>query len=99
MVSSSTGESASARPNRRSAKFRKAYNALPKHVKAKVVKAFKLFKQDHRHPSLHTKKIKGAENMFEGRIDIKYRFIFEYIGEDVWFLDIGPHDIIDDAED
>lgn len=81
---------------RRSPKFRKAYESLPADIKQKVRKAFKLFREDPRHPSLYTKKMKGLENTWEGRIDIHYRFIFEYGDDEVIFLNIGPHDVIDE---
>ncbi len=87
--------------HRRSPEFKKAFKALPKPIQAKAVKAFALFKENPRHPSLGVKKIKGWDNLWEGRVDVFYRFTFEYLthpesGETVcWFRNIGPHDIIE----
>jgi mRNA interferase RelE/StbE len=85
----------------RKKKFIKAYRALPPEIKEKVRKAFELFKQDPKHPSLHTKKIKGikGQDVFEGRIDKSYRFTFHYDGDEVVFRNIGPHDIVDEEAD
>jgi mRNA interferase RelE/StbE len=88
---------------RRTERFRKATEALPKTIKAKIPKAFKLFQENPQHPSLGVKKIKGLENIWEGRIDDFYRFTFEYqtdpeTDEPVClFRNIGRHDIIDHA--
>lgn len=88
---------------RRTERFRKAAKELPKPIQAKVVKAFRLFQENPQHPSLHTKRIRGTDNVWEGRIDDFYRFTFEYqtdpeTSEDICiFRNIGRHDIIDHA--
>jgi mRNA-degrading endonuclease RelE of RelBE toxin-antitoxin system len=63
---------------RRTARFKKAYQALPKPVRRKVIKAFTQFQEDPTYPSLGIKKIKGYEDIWEGRIDQQYRFTFHY---------------------
>ncbi len=63
---------------RRTARFKKAYQDLPKHVRLKVAKAFILFQENPSHPSLGVKKIQGQENIWEGRIDQQYRFTFHF---------------------
>jgi mRNA interferase RelE/StbE len=80
---------------RRTPEFIEEYEALPAKIKAKVKKAFKLFKENPRHSSLQTKKIQGVEDIYEGRIDRKYRFTFHYDGDTVVFRRIGPHDVVD----
>lgn len=57
---------------RRSTAFKKAYQTLPNHIQAKVKKAFSLFQLNPNHPSLGVKKLKGKENIWEGRIDQFY---------------------------
>lgn len=84
---------------KRTPEFREAYDALPDSIKEKAKKAFALFKQDPKHPSLHTKKIKGVEGIYEGRIDRKYRFTFHYDDKGVVFRRIGPHSIINEEAD
>jgi len=63
---------------RRTERFKKAFRALPLPIQDKVIKAFKLFAQDPKHPSLGVKKIKGSRDIWEGRIDRQYRFTFHY---------------------
>lgn len=83
-------------PYRRTTRFKKSYKTLPSEIQEKVKKAFDLFKDNPKHPSLQTKKIKGTKDIWEGRIDIHYRFIFRYDGDTVIFLNVGPHDVIDE---
>jgi mRNA-degrading endonuclease RelE of RelBE toxin-antitoxin system len=96
---------------RRSGRFKAAYVTLPKEIQDKAIKAFELFKQNPRHPSLVIKKIKGIEGIWEGRIDQFYRFTFQYIDNTLydpeqdddsrkticWFRNIGRHEIVDVA--
>jgi mRNA-degrading endonuclease RelE of RelBE toxin-antitoxin system len=63
---------------RRTVRFKKAYQSLPKEIQEKTAKAFALFKLDPSHPSLGIKKIKGMEGIWEGRVDRSYRFTFHY---------------------
>lgn len=85
----------------RTARFRKAFKTLPQNIQEKTHKAFILFRQNPRHPSLGVKKMEGR-NIWEGRIDDFYRFTFEYQtnehGETVClFRNVGRHDILDHA--
>lgn len=85
----------------RTPRFKKAFKRLPKTIRAKVPKAFALFQANPQHPSLGVKKIQGRDDLWEGRIDIFYRFTFEYqtdseTGEQVClFRNIGRHEIIE----
>jgi mRNA-degrading endonuclease RelE of RelBE toxin-antitoxin system len=63
---------------RRAQRFHKAFRSLPEDIQAKAVKAFALFQTDRQHPSLGIKKIKGADEIWEGRVDRAYRFTFHY---------------------
>jgi len=62
------------RPNR----FKKAFQRLPASVQEKALKAFYLLAEDPRHPSLHVKKIQGASDIWEARVDLQYRFTFHF---------------------
>jgi mRNA-degrading endonuclease RelE of RelBE toxin-antitoxin system len=59
---------------RRTGRFKTAYDQLPKEIQDKVIKAFELFKENPRHPSLVVKRVKGVKGIWEGRIDQFYRF-------------------------
>ncbi len=63
---------------RRTEHFKQAFKSLPADIQEKAAKAFRLFKDDPRHPSLVIKKIKGTAGIWEGRVDQSYRFTFHY---------------------
>ena len=76
-------------------KFTKAaekdYKKLPLGIQKKADKQFLVLTDNYRHPSLRTRKM-GGQGVFEGRVDIHYRFSFQVIGEEIYILIIGPHD-------
>jgi hypothetical protein len=85
---------------RKSRRFQKSFGQLPSGIQEKARKAFSLFKQQSHYPfhsSLVIKKIRGTENIWEGRVDLFYRFTFEILTENnetiYFFRNIGPHDI------
>ena len=43
-------------------------------------------------PSLHTKKIKGKEGIWEARVDIHNRMTFEIISDTIYLRVVGNHD-------
>ena len=47
-----------------------------------------------RHPSLQTKKIKGHENRWEGRVTLHYRFTFTIEGDAYVLLRVATHDLL-----
>jgi mRNA-degrading endonuclease RelE of RelBE toxin-antitoxin system len=63
---------------RRTARFKKAYQSLPKHIRKKVAKAFALLQEDPAYPSLGVKKMQEYQGVWECRIDQQYRFTFHY---------------------
>lgn len=63
---------------RRTAHFKKAYQALPEHIRKKAAKAFVLFQENPTHSSLGVKKMQGHKGIWEGRINHQYRFTFHY---------------------
>jgi len=73
-------------------RFKKAYQRLPRPVQSKVKKALRLLDENARHPSLRIKRIQGADKLYEGRIDRKYRFSFEFEGEDILLRNVDNHD-------
>ncbi len=83
---------------KRTKSFKKDYQRLPADIQDGAKKAFEAFRQNPRHSSLHTHKIRGTSNptIWEGYIDKGYRFTFHYEGDTVVFRRIGPHSIIDE---
>lgn len=73
-------------------RFKKAYRRLPISVQQKAQKAIRLLDENIRHPSLRVKRIQGTDALFEGRVDRKYRFSFEFDGNDILLRNIDNHD-------
>ncbi|MBI3583105.1 MAG: hypothetical protein HY096_04040 [Nitrospinae bacterium] len=73
-------------------RFERCYQDLPKSIQKKVDMQIKILANDFRHPSLHTKKIKGSEGIWEVRVDIFYRLTFEIIEDTIFLRVVGNHD-------
>lgn len=82
----------------RAARFKKDFKALPDGIQDAARKAFLLFRQNPRHPSLRIKKMEGFESIWEGRITLGYVFTFQWdVDPDTRepiavFRRIGKHD-------
>jgi mRNA-degrading endonuclease RelE of RelBE toxin-antitoxin system len=79
----------------RTERFKKAAARLPREIQTKAAKAFMLFKENPRHPSLGVKRVQGMPGVWEGRVDVNYRFTFHYEGDVCVFRNIGPHAIVE----
>ncbi len=73
-------------------KFERSYRQLPENIKQKTDKQLSLLTNNFRHSSLHTKKIKGRESIWEVRINYHYRLTFEIIEETIFLRVAGHHD-------
>lgn len=45
------------------------------------------------HPSLRIKKIYRSQNIYEGSVNLYYRFTFQFIKGGILLRNIGKHDI------
>ncbi len=73
------------------ARFRKAFAALPPHVQRQARRAYRLFETDPTHPSLQFKQIQPRGGIYSARVSLGYRALC--VREDdvlVWFW-IGSH--------
>lgn len=78
-----------------SSRFKKSFSKLQDKEKKIFYEKLSLFIENHRHPSLRTKKIKGSEILFESSINMSIRVIWTYQNENlILMLDIGHHDIL-----
>ena len=61
--------------------FSESADRLPKEVKLKLIKVFKLLTSNPRHPSLQLKKISGAarNDLYECRVDLSIRLILQQL--------------------
>jgi hypothetical protein len=73
----------------RDPRFKPLYDALPSHVRDLADKNFALLKRDHKHPSLHFKRLKG--DIWSVRVGRDYRALaMERKDHFRWFW-IGTH--------
>lgn len=72
--------------------FKKFYKDLPQNIQTKIDKQIEILEVNYLYPSLHTKKIKGKEGIWEARVVIHYRMTFEIIGDTIYLRTVGNHD-------
>ena len=72
--------------------FADLYRKLPAAIRKKTDKQISLLSENMFHPSLHTKKIKGKDGIWEVRIDLHYRMTFEIIEDSIMLRVVGNHD-------
>ena len=73
-------------------KFKELYLELPHSLRKKVDKQIRLLAGNLRHPSLNCKKIQGRENIWEARVDEKYRMTFEIVNDTIFLRVVDDHD-------
>lgn len=73
-------------------KAKKDYDTLEKRIQKKFDKQLMLLASDLRHPSLRARKLAGLLDVWEGRIDKSYRFLFIIEDNSITILRAGPHD-------
>ncbi|MBI4432226.1 MAG: hypothetical protein HY592_01935 [Candidatus Omnitrophica bacterium] len=78
----------------RSERFKKDGRKLPKEILRKLSHTLELFAKDERHPSLHIKKMEGADHIWEMRLTISYRVTFERVKDGIFLRRVGSHDIL-----
>jgi len=76
-------------------RFRKLFDALPKAIQDKANKQFQMLKTNHRHPSLHFKKIASEENLWSVRVDANYRALGVESKSGIVWRWIGTHSEFD----
>src|SRR5437879_9972910 len=69
-------------------RFRQAFAALPTEIQARTRKAYHLWRENHRHPSLRFKKI---GKVWSARVDDNYRALAHVIGDTAYWFWVGPH--------
>lgn len=73
-------------------RFRKAYHRLPQPVQQRVKKALRQLDENPRHPSLQVKKIGGTADIYEVRVDRRYRMSFQFEDKDRIMRNVDDHD-------
>ncbi len=77
-------------------RFQKHYSALNANERKQIARKLRLLAENPLHPSLRTKRIKGADELFECSVNMDIRIIWYYEGDKMIILiDDGHHDILD----
>ncbi len=78
--------------SRATRRFWRLFSALPADVQEDAREAYKRFRTNPNHPSLHFKKLEGEGNIYSVRIGLNYRAVAAVGGNRaVWYW-IGDHD-------
>ncbi len=76
-------------------RFLRDYADLPHDIRERVDRKLRYLASDLSHPSLRVKRVRGRDRVYEGSVNMDYRFLFR-IDEDVCVLErIGHHSILD----
>lgn len=73
-------------------RFWKRFHQLPGEVQELAVKTYKLWRQNHHHPSLHFKKLARDNTRFSIRVGNHYRAIGQEAAGGVEWVWIGSHE-------
>ena len=75
------------------AAFRKLFAALPAETREQARAAYRLFKNNPRHPGLNFKRIHGSGRFVSARVGRSYRAVgvLSAADEVIWFW-VGPHE-------
>lgn len=72
--------------------FKEKIILLETNVKRELKNKLELMDQNPKHPSLITKKIKGASDIYEASITMNYRMTWQYYQDGILLRNIGEHD-------
>lgn len=82
----------------RTESFKRDFQKLPEATQRRAEKALRFLTENHRYPSLQTKKMEGqtdpeGRDIWEARISRTHRFTFAVAGDTYFLYRIGSHDI------
>jgi hypothetical protein len=73
------------------ARFREALNQLPDGIRQNAREAYRIWRQDSHHPSLHFKRIHTVKPIYSVRIALGWRAVGVLRGDDMVWYWIGSH--------
>lgn len=77
--------------------FERDFERLSHTLQRTALRKLELLTQNPRHPSLRVKKLRAVDGIYEGSVNMQYRFLFRVTDDTIRLLHIGPHKILDDA--
>jgi mRNA-degrading endonuclease RelE of RelBE toxin-antitoxin system len=72
-------------------KFIDRYRKLPKEIREQARQAYRLWKEDHYHPSLHFKRIKNRAQTYSVRVGDGWRALGLVENDEIYWYWIGSH--------
>jgi mRNA interferase RelE/StbE len=76
-------------------RFQKHFKSLTEQEKKQLMNKLEFLAGNPMHPSLRTKRIQGAEDLFECSVNMDICIIWYYEGDTMIILvDVGHHDIL-----
>jgi mRNA-degrading endonuclease RelE of RelBE toxin-antitoxin system len=81
----------------RADRFVEDFRDLPPRVQKQTLRKLELLAGSLAHPSLRVKRVRSRTGIYEGSINMDYRFLFRVEGDACILLRIGRHDILDSA--
>lgn len=69
----------------------RALSSVPLEVQKAFWKQVEFLRADFHHPSLHAKKYGGVSDLWQARVNNKWRFYFRVIGDTYRILDVVKH--------
>jgi hypothetical protein len=77
--------------SRATPRFWAAYRGLPKDIQEHARRAYRLFRDNPAHPSLHFKKVHHREPVYSVRVTLGHRAVGLLEGEEITWVWIGTH--------
>ena len=74
--------------------FERDFFTLSEALQIRVEKTLRLLAANPRHPSLRTKKLEGAKDVWEARVSLSYRITYQASGDTLILRRVGSHDIL-----
>ncbi len=72
--------------------FKEKIKLIDPNVKKALKNKLELMDQNPKHPSLRTKKIKEASDIYEASITMNYQMTWQYYQDGILLRNIGEHD-------
>jgi len=79
----------------RTERFLDDYAKLPAQVQKQADRKLQYLAENIRHPSLRVKRVRKYRGVYEGSINMGYRFLFLMTPDAYVLVRIGTHDILD----
>ena len=77
--------------SRATPRFWAAYRDLPPEIRNLAQKAYRLFRENPGHPSLHFKKVHDRDPIYSARVMLGYRAVGLLAGDEITWFWIGSH--------